>query len=60
MVYNSWNRKLKTWFDYWMPGHQKHPTTIYLECVNPTDVDITERAIQVGGVREGQSFVLKV
>jgi hypothetical protein len=26
----------------------------------PTDMDITDRAIQVGGAREGQSFVLKV
>jgi hypothetical protein len=25
-----------------------------------TDVDIADRAIQVGGAREGQSFVLKV
>jgi hypothetical protein len=25
-----------------------------------TDVDITDRAIQVGGARKGQSFVLKV
>jgi hypothetical protein len=25
-----------------------------------TDMDITDRAIQVGGAREGQSFVLKV
>jgi hypothetical protein len=25
-----------------------------------TDVDIAEKAIQVGGAREGQSFVLKV
>jgi hypothetical protein len=25
-----------------------------------TDMDIPDRAIQVGGAREGQSFVLKV
>jgi hypothetical protein len=28
--------------------------------VLPTDMDIPDRAIQVGGAREGQSFVLKV
>jgi hypothetical protein len=27
--------------------------------IQPTDGDITDRAIQVGGAREGQSFVFK-
>jgi hypothetical protein len=29
-------------------------------CVGTTDEDIADAAIQVGGAREGQSFVLKV
>jgi hypothetical protein len=29
-------------------------------CITTTDVDIADTAIQVGGAREGQSFVLKV
>jgi hypothetical protein len=31
-----------------------------LEIVGTTDVDIADTAFQVGGAREGQSFVLKV
>jgi hypothetical protein len=31
-----------------------------IACIKVTDMDITDRAIQVGGAREGQSFVLKV
>jgi hypothetical protein len=35
----------------------KLKTFFYVPC---TDVDNTDRAIQVGGAREGQSFVLKI
>jgi hypothetical protein len=31
-----------------------------MKCVCITDVDIADMAIQVGGAREGQSFVLKL
>jgi hypothetical protein len=32
----------------------------YEPCIAITQMDIADRLIQVGGAREGQSFVLKV
>jgi hypothetical protein len=41
-----------------LPNKLKHDVFLRHEIL--TDMDIPDRAIQVGGAREGQSFVLKV
>jgi hypothetical protein len=43
-----------------LPDEIDHSNNRLVWYSDPKDVDITDREIQVGGAREGQSFVLKV